>query len=231
MVHDKPCLMVAVPAFNEDKMIGKILSSIPGTINGIGKILVVVIDDGSSDDTLKVAKKHRVIVLRHLINRGLGGVLGTAFKFAKKNKIDILVTLDADGQHKPSDIKHLIRAIINKQADVVVGSRLLKKSSMPLSRRLINIMSNIATWIFFGIWSSDSQSGFRAFSKKAINCIELRTQRMEVSSEIFKEIKRNKLKIAEVPIKAIYTHYSLTKGQKISNAAAVVTKLFIRSMS
>lgn len=221
--------MILIPAYNEGPMIGRVLKTLPKKLPGIKKLIVVVVDDGSRDKTASIAKKHRVHVLKHVINRGLGGALGTGFTFAKKQKIDILITLDADGQHRANDIPRLIEPIIKGKADVVIGSRLLADSTMSSLRKIINIFSNIATLFFFGIWTTDSQSGFRAFSKRAIRGIEIRTQRMEVSSEVFKEIKRNKLRKMEIPILSIYTKYSLMKGQRLSNAPNVFTKLFLRT--
>ena len=190
-----------------------------------------MIDDGSVDNTYKIAKKIHVKVLKHLLNRGLGAALATGFEYAKKHKYEIVVTFDADGQHKASDIKRIIVPIIEGKGDVVIGSRVLEYRQMPILRRLINLLSNLATYILFGIWTTDSQSGLRAFSSKALKLIKLKSERMEVSSEIFKEIGRNKLRLKEIPIKPIYTQYSLNKGQRISNATNVIWKLFINKFS
>lgn len=226
----KPRMMILIPAYNEEPMIGVVIQTLPKKLPGVRKILHVVVDDGSIDRTAGIAKQHGATVLRHIINRGLGGALGTGLRFANDCNIDILVTMDADGQHLARDIPRLIEPIIKKRSDVVIGSRLYGRSNMPLMRKLVNILSNIATWFFFGVWTSDSQSGLRAFSKRAIKRIRIRTQRMEVSSELFREIRRNRLKKAEIPIEAIYTTYSTTKGQPIANASNVITKLFLRSL-
>lgn len=220
--------LIVIPAYNEEQMIARVIRDIPKKIKGAGKIQIVVIDDGSTDGTGSQAAKEGVKVLRHLINRGLGASLATGFSYALRKRVDIMVTFDADGQHRGKDIARLIQPIINEKADVVIGSRWKSRSMMPLTRQLVNWLSNIYTLVLFGIWTSDSQSGLRAFSKKALAKIQLRTQRMEVSSEIFKEIKRNKLTLAEVAIPAIYTPYSISKGQRIINASTVIWKLFLR---
>lgn len=225
-----PILMVIIPSYNEAPMIEKVLKSLPRFLNGVGKIIPVVIDDGSTDGTYVIVKKNRVRILRHVVNRGLGGAIGTGFAHAERQKVNLLVTMDADGQHKASDMARIIKPILTKEADVVIGSRQLGRNAMPMIRRVINTLSNIVTWIFFGIWTSDSQSGYRAFSQKAIRAIKIRTQRMEVSSEMFKEIKRNHLKMVEIPISTVYTSYSLKKGQKISNAPDVFAKLLLRTL-
>lgn len=221
-------LLIAIPAFNEAGSIGKVLDKIPKRLTNVDSTEVVVVDDGSTDNTSLIVQKRKVRVIRHMINRGLGASLATAFEFARKRKADLLVTLDADGQHNPFDIGRIIIPIIESNRDIVIGSRLLKTyKSMPKERKMVNLLANILTYFLSGVWSSDSQSGFRAFSKKAINKIKLITQRMEVSSEIFSEINKNKLSYSEIPIRPIYTKYSLQKGQSALNAPNVFWKLLI----
>lgn len=224
-------LLLLIPAFNEEKVIGNVLKKLPKKISNIDQIQVVVVDDGSTDKTASIAKKHNAIVLRHAINRGLGAALATGFVYAQNNNFDYLITYDSDGQHSPGDIQALVKILINKKKDVVIGSRLLNYSAMPITRRVINFMSNFATWLLFSIWTSDSQSGLRAFGRYAIEKIKLKSQRMEVSSEIFKEISRLKLNFTEVPIQTIYTKYSLQKGQRIFNASNVFYKLLMQRFS
>lgn len=221
-------LLVAIPAFNEEASIGEVLDKIPKKIAGNVWVEVVVVDDGSSDKTSFIAKEKGVVVLKHIINRGLGAALTTAFEYAKIRRVELLVTLDADGQHDPKDIGRLIKPIVKGCYDVVIGSRLIRDYSlMPPFRRIINILANVLTYFLSGIWSTDSQSGFRAFSKRAINKIKLVTQGMEVSSEFFGQIKENNLNYTEISIRPIYTSYSLAKGQRNSNALNVFWKLLI----
>lgn len=221
-------LLIAIPAYNEQTTIGRVIGKIPRKIKEIKKINILVVDDGSFDQTKVIARKNKARVISHIINRGLGASLMTIFFVAKKMEADILVTIDADCQHDPKDIPSLVKPIINKQSDVVIGSRLLNSDApMPVLRKIVNYLANIITYMLSGVWSTDSQSGFRAFSKKAINSIKLISQRMEVSSEIFQEIKKNNLRYCEIPIKSIYTKYSLTKGQSVLNALNVAYKLLI----
>lgn len=222
-------IIVVLPAFNEAKVIGQVLTKLKKTLLGLPyKSQIVVIDDGSWDKTSAVAKKNGAVVLRHVLNRGLGGALGTGLTFAKNNKADILVTIDSDGQHDPEDIKKAILPIVENRADVVIGSRLLGQKGMPIDRILISKISNLVTFFLFGIFSSDSQSGFRVFNKKAIKNIFIKTEGMEVSSEFFGEIKKNKLQLVEVPIKVIYSKYSRVKGQTNLNGFKVLLKLIMR---
>lgn len=220
-------LLIGIPAFNEGKVINSVLNTIPQNIPGIRQIDTMVVDDGSTDDTNSRVKGKKIIVLRHILNRGLGGALKTILSYAKSENYDILVTMDADGQHDSKDIVKLVQKII-KGKDVVIGTRWQKNTDVPFSRWLVNRLANIITYIFFGIWSSDSQSGFRALGKHAIHSISLQTDGMEVSSEFFREIYRNKLQYSEVQIRGIYTKYSLSKGQNISNAPNVFFNLLLR---
>ncbi len=228
MVKNLYNLLITIPAYNEQETILKVISKIPKKIKGVKEIKILVIDDGSIDSTPYLVEKMGVILIRHIVNCGLGAAIKTAFTYAKKSQTDILVTIDADGQHNPKDLPRVIKPIMNKKWDVVIGSRMIRKyKSMPLRRKAINILANIFTFLLSGIWTTDSQSGYRAFSRKAIKSIDLITQRMEVSSEIFSQIRKNKLTYYEVPIKPIYTNYSLRKGQMIINAPNVILKLLI----
>ncbi len=212
-------------------MLGKVLETLPKKLLHINKIDFLVIDDGSTDNTALIAREHKVITCRHIINRGLGAALATGFKYALIHNYDYVVTFDADGQHKATDVLKIVSPLINNTADVVIGSRLLYRKGMPIARRLINILSNIITLLLFKVWTTDSQSGFRSFNKNALKKIRIKSQRMEVSSEIFKEISRLRLKVSEVPIQSLYTNYSLRKGQKITNAPNVFWKLLQQQFS
>lgn len=217
--------LIVVPAFNEQDSIASVISDLKK--HGYKNILVV--DDGSTDLTKLISQKEKVKVVSHIVNRGLGAALGTGFEYARKNNFQAVVTFDSDGQHKAESLKALLDPIAKNLADVVIGSRLLKNlSEMPKDRLVISYLGNILTYLLYGFISTDSQSGLRAFNKKAINCITIKTDRMEVSSEFLKEIKRNKLRYKEVPIKPIYTEYSRASGQSNINSFNVALKMFLR---
>jgi len=221
-------LAIIVPAYNEEKTIGAVLKSIPQRFPRVSQKEVVVVSDGSTDKTAEIALQFRATLIEHYLNRGLGGALGTGFEYARKEGFDLVLTFDADGQHNPTDIWPVLRPIIHQQADVVIGSRLKDPQGMPWYR-IVRIWGlNLITAIFFWVWSTDSQSGLRAFSKKALQKIDIQSDKMEVSSEFFYEIGRKGLKLIEVPIKSIYTDYSLRKGQKNFNAIRIISKLFYR---
>ena len=218
-------VVAIIPAFNEEKTIGDVIES---TKSFVDKIIVV--NDGSDDRTQQIAKSKGAYVVTHVINRGLGAAIGTGFEVALRERAAIAVTLDADGQHDPNEIQKFIDAI-EQGADVVIGSRMLTRKGMPWHRQVANLLGNFVTFFLFGAWVSDSQSGFRAFSNYALEKIQIQTNRMEVSSEIIAESKHKNLKLVEVPIKAIYTDYSLSKGQGFFVGIKTLIKLVVRRIT
>lgn len=205
-----PKIFIVIPAYNEEKVIGKVISDIKKE----GFKNIIVVDDGSEDKTADVAKKAEATVLRHILNRGKGAAAKTGIEYAKFKKADIVVTIDGDGQHNPKDIKKMIKKI-NDGYEVVLGSRFLNKNNkIPLFNRLANFFANILVFLVYEFWTTDSQSGFRAYSEKALNLIDTSSDRYEFDSEVIREIARHKLKVAEVAIDVFYTPYSLSKKQK-----------------
>ena len=214
---------IVIPAYNEEKVIGGVIDNLKK--RGLKNIIVV--DDGSSDNTSKIAKKHGAKAYSHVINRGLGGALNTGITAALLSGADIIATCDADGQHDPKDVKRAIKTLVDEGYDAVMGSRMINSKGMSLSRKILNNGANFLTYLLFGIYVTDTQGGLRVFSRSAAEKIKIKTNRMEVSSEIIKEIGRNKLRFKEIPIKAIYTDYSLMKGQKNANAFRIIYKLIL----
>jgi len=147
---------------------------------------------------------------------------------AKRHQFDVALTMDSDGQHDPNDILPALKPILRDECDVVIGTRMVGQDGMPFDRKVLNFLSNALTFILFQVWSSDSQSGFRVFGKKALELITVKTQGMEVSSEFFAEIRKNKLRYKEVPITVIYSDYSRKKGQSNFNSIPITLKLLLR---
>lgn len=220
--------LIIVPAFNEAEVIYKVLKSIPEKFKGIASTKILLVNDGSTDRTKDEASKTNVEIISHIFNRGLGAAIKTGLIYAKKQKVDIAITFDGDGQHNPQDIQKLIDAIASEKGDIVIGSRFKKKQNVPVDRFIINWLANLITFLISGTFSTDSQSGLRAFSKKAIGNIDFKADRMEFSSEILLEAKRNSLRVFEVPIKAIYTTYSRKKGQTNLNALPIFSRLVLK---
>lgn len=221
-------LLIGIPAHNEAEKIAGVVGSLPSKINGNLKVDILVLDDGSTDKTSALARKAGAVVLIHLLNRGLGGALKTIFTYARINRYDYLVTVDADGQHLQSDILKIIGSITEDKYDSIIGNRWSEGKNIPVSRLIVNQLANLLTFLLYGYWVKDSQSGLRAFNKNAIGKIQIATDGMEVSSEIIKEIFRNKLKYKEIPIHAVYTDYSKSKGQRLTNSSNIFVQLLIR---
>jgi UDP-N-acetylglucosamine---dolichyl-phosphate N-acetylglucosaminyltransferase len=218
-------VVAIIPAYNEQETIAEVIEKTRYFVDEI-----IVVNDGSSDRTGEIALSHGVTVVSHVINRGLGAAIGTGFAAAQKRGADIAITLDADGQHDAKEIPTFVEAIENG-ADAVIGSRMLNRAKMPWHRQAANLIGNFVTFFLFGAWVTDSQSGFRAFTKHAIKQIKIKTNRMEVSSELIAEIRRNDFVYKEVPIKAIYTDYSLSKGQGFFVGIKTLIKLIVRRMA
>lgn len=215
-------LVAIIPAFNEEKALGGVILRLKNYVDQ-----VIVVDDGSRDKTPQIAMESGATVYRHLTNLGVGGALRTGFKAALVNGADIIVTLDADGQHDPEEIPQLIKPILEGEADAVIGSRFLVSQKMPLLRKLGIPFFNIFTFLLFGIKTTDSQSGMRAFNKKAAESLKIYAREvLESPPEILGQIQINRLRLKEMPIKAIYTEYSLSKGQRFLPGLKALLKLF-----
>lgn len=217
-------IFIVMPAFNESKILTEVIKE----IKSAGYENLIVIDDGSSDETFDVAQNENVTALKHFLNRGKGAAAKTGIEAAKILGADIVVTIDADGQHNPQDIKRMIEKIRNGY-DVVLGSRLKDPKGMPKYKILHNHIGNLCVWALYGLWVTDSQSGFRAYSKKAIDAIETKTDRYEYDSEVIREIYRNNLKYIEIPIEVRYTEYSMGKKHKMNlkNGIKTLIKMII----
>jgi len=220
-------IVILIPAYNEESVIGEVLRDIQ--FAGYPNILVV--DDGSADGTYQQAQQvEGVIALRHFINRGKGAAVKTGIEGAKMLDASVVVTMDGDGQHDPGDIDRMVK-LVDDGYDVVLGTRVMDAATMPVWKILANKSGNFFTWLLYGLWVTDSQSGFRAFSRRAFESIETRTDRYEYDSEVIREISRHQLKFIEMPIAVRYTRYSQTKAtrQTLKNGLKTLFKMFLNS--
>lgn len=202
-------VFIIVPAYNEAKIIGHVITEMRRLYDGI-----VVVDDASNDATAHEARGAGADVLRHFINRGQGAALKTGIVYALANDADIIVTFDADGQHRIEDIEKLIKPVAEGTADVVLGSRFLGDAfGMSATRRIILRGGVLFTRLFSHIHVTDTHNGLRAFSRDAALKIRITQDRMAHASEILDEIVRHRLRYVEVPVMVHYTEYSRRKGQ------------------
>lgn len=218
-------IFFVIPAYNEGKSIARVVCE----LKKAGYHNIVVIDDGSRDNTFSEAKKQDIFALQHVVNRGQGASLKTGIDFALKHGADVLVTFDSDGQHRVEDIPAMLKPVMDGKVDVTLGSRFLKKTEMPLGRRILLKGSVIVQWIFYGVKLSDAHNGFRVMSRKAAQMIEIDADRMEHASQIVEEIVRKKIKFREVPVTIRYTGYSMQKGQgSFLGAVKILAKMIFR---
>lgn len=220
-----------IPAFNES-------SAIVGVLNDLKKELkntsipyeIVVVDDGSKDNTAELATNEGVTVIKHVLNTGSGGATATGLSYAQQNGFDYAVTLDADGQHKASDAINGVKIAQEINTDLLIGSRLINPDGMSKVKLLGNKGLSTITFLIFGVSVTDSQSGLRIFSKKALEQLRWKTSGFEFCSEMLWRAKQLKLVIKEYPIEAIYTEYSKAKGQNNWNAFNIIKSLLKRRM-
>lgn len=210
------CILMA--AYNEDSVIGNVIAS-------LGKLgfPVVVVDDGSTDATGESASKGGAVVLRHIVNRGKGAALQTGTDYILRNGGEIIVHFDADGQHHADDIPLLIAPILAGNADAVFGSRFLGTAeNIPFLRKILLKAGLIYTNVSTGGKMTDVHNGLRAFSSAVFRKIRLTEDRFAYASELIEKVVSGGFKIVEVPVKIIYTPYSVAKGQKNSNALNIL---------
>jgi glycosyltransferase involved in cell wall biosynthesis len=209
-------IVVGLPAYNEEKNIAKMILKIQSVVDK-----VIVCNDGSSDLTGQIAEKMGAVVINHPKNMGYGAAIRSLFLKAKEMDANVLVTFDADGQHRVEDISKLLEPIKNDTADIVIGSRFLdKKTKIPKYREVgiktITSLANASTEVKV----TDSQSGFRAYNNKVLKEIIPSDYGMGVSTEILIKANNKKFRITEVPITILYegdtsTHNAVSHGASV----------------
>jgi len=207
-MNNRPFIVACIPAYNEERTIARIVML---TQKHVDK--VIVCDDGSTDMTGEIASRLGAEVIRHERNMGYGAALSTLFDRAREVNAHAMVILDADGQHNPDDIPKLLTPIVKGEADIVIGSRFIGKAeNIPKYRKAgIKAITGLAKTASYNN-ITDAQSGFRAYSRKAIESIRISETGMGASTEILIKAKDSDLKIIEVPIKINYDKDSSTQN-------------------
>ncbi len=197
----KEKILVIIPAFNEGKRLGALLKRLSSVVS-LKDVLVV--DDGSVDNTAVIAERARCRVLRQGTNQGKGVALRFGFDFAIANGYDAVITMDADGQHDPDEIPSFIDFHQKKGADLIIGTRKHSLSDMPFLRFLANRTTSFVASVLANVRVYDSQSGYRFIKKDVLEKINLKTGRFQMETEIIVQAARAHFSIGEVPIKTIY---------------------------
>ena len=219
-------IFAIIPAYNSEKTVGKVIQK---TKKYVDKI--IVIDDGSSDNTYLEAKKAGAdYVLRHIVNRGVGAATKTGTIIALENDASIIITLDSDLQHCPEDIPRFIKNLKEKNNDIVIGSRFLgDNTKMPIIKKIGNLGLNLLLRLLLGIKLTDTQSGFRAYDRKALRKINFELDGYAICTEILKEAKEHNFKVEEIPIDAIYPKE--LSGTTITAGFKIVIDMILRKVT
>ncbi len=225
-------VIAVIPAFNEGGRIGSVVRSVQRYVEE-----VVVVDDGSSDATGREAREAGARVIRHPENGGAGAATMTGIEAARELRADAVITIDADEQHDPHAIPSLLEPILAEKADIVFANRFQpfdsaqgrQRNKIPFVRRVFNGIGNFVTFLATGRFVRDSQCGFKAFGPRAVRELELKMSGFEFCTEIVRESVQHRWRIAEVPVKVVYSAYTLAKGQSFANGVRTAFKILLRS--
>jgi polyprenyl-phospho-N-acetylgalactosaminyl synthase len=227
---------VVCAAYNEAATIARVVTDLK-----VGGYQVVVVDDGSTDGTRHVAAAAGAVVVTHPINLGQGAALQTGIEYALSQAPDLqgpgaldfgaIVTFDADGQHRVSDIPRMIEALGRERADFALGSRFLGHThNLPVLRRAVLKAATLFTRVTTGLRLTDTHNGLRAMTRRGAAGLRLRQNRMAHASEILAEIAKSGLRYVEVPVTIDYTAYSLAKGQRLGDSVMILLDLFSQEL-
>ncbi len=216
--HMDKKISVVLPGHNEEEHISSVLSSVRKHVDD-----VIFVDDGSKDGTLEIAKRSRATVLHHITNLGKGAALRTGCDYAVKNGADIIVVMDSDGQHDPSEIPNFLKSI-SEGNDVVIGCRKWN-SEMPLMMKVGNYGLYKISSFFFKVDAKDTQSGYRAFTREAYEKIRWSSNDYSMESEMIARISSSGLRCSTIPIKTIY--HDDYKGTTVINGIIIAFNMIL----
>jgi polyprenyl-phospho-N-acetylgalactosaminyl synthase len=221
-------VFAVVPCFNE----GAVLRD---TVRGLlaEGVQVVVVDDGSERPAAEICGDLPVHLLRHRVNLGQGAALQTGMDYALRAGADYLFHFDGDGQHDPKALGEMLTLLRSGTVDVVLGSRFLKPEharAVPLAKRVVLRVGIAVSWLFSGLWLSDTHNGLRGFTSAAASRVRLREDGFGHATEILDEIRRTGVRYCEVPVWIRYSRYSQSKGQRLSNGVNILIDLLLRRL-
>lgn len=223
-MEDKQNTYVILPAYNEATRIQPVIEEIAEK-----GYKMVIVNDGSSDNTLDVIKESQrkypknIYIYSHIINRGVGVAMQTGFDAVLRYNPKYIVNMDSDGQHSVDDLENVLEPLVTGRAQAVIGVRPLK--DMPLSRNFANAVMNLLTKIFYKVDVSDSQTGFRAITREALDKININARGYLISSEFIREVNDNNIPFEEVPIETIYTPETQAKGTNSIEAFKILIQM------
>ena len=221
-------IFVVIPAYNEHKILGQTVADVAS--HGYS---IVVVDDGSpipERDCLLGSPSSNVWYVRHVSNLGAGAAIQTGTEFALQQGAEIIVHFDADGQHIPALIADVISPIRRGECDIVLGSRFLNSADralVPRRKQILLKLGVFVSWLFTGVWLSDTHNGFRALSRTAAQRIRMTENGYAHCTELLGLIRQSKLPYIELPTTIRYTTYSMAKGQSILNSVNIVLDLVL----
>jgi glycosyltransferase involved in cell wall biosynthesis len=221
---DPKTVFVVIPAFNEYESLRMVIDELAVTNYNL-----VVVDDGSHTDVYQLLRNRQVFLLKHRINLGQGAALQTGIEFALSRQASYIVTYDADGQHKVTDIDKLLVALTETKSSIALGSRFITKNNSVPAKIVLQIGRYI-NFLFTGLFLSDAHNGLRAMTRTAAEKIQLKENRMAHATEILSQIKKHKLKYVEVPVDVTYTEYSKQKGQTTMGSFRILFDLFLNKI-
>ncbi|MDD5740229.1 MAG: glycosyltransferase family 2 protein [Candidatus Peribacteraceae bacterium] len=216
--------IAVIPAYNEERTIESVVRGVQEYVD-----IVLVVDDGSTDRTPLLAEAAGAKVIRHVENSGSGAATMTGVQAARILGADIVITLDADEQHDPHDIPLLLQPAEDGSADIVFANRFGRRNLIPFIRCLFNAIGNIITFTATGRWVADSQCGFKVFGPRAVRELNIRMSGFEFCTEIVRESVQHKWRMAQIPVKVIYSEYTLAKGQSFAGGVKTALKILLRS--
>ncbi|HGJ67543.1 TPA: glycosyltransferase family 2 protein [bacterium] len=216
-------ICILIPGYNESRTISQVVSNARKVIDDI-----VVVDDGSKDNTAQLAQASGATVLKHEVNKGKGAALKTGFDYVIKNGYDAVITMDSDGQHDPNDVYTFLNATNKFKSGIIIGSRMNDISNMPAVRKCTNKLTSYINSTLAHQRIDDSQSGFRLITTDVLKTVKLETDRFETESEILIKASKAGFRIISVPIKTIYGEEK-SKIRPIKDTLTFI-RLFFRSL-